>query len=130
MKPKKNYGGALDLSNDEAYLPESSENANNVGEDSGPMTFTGSVSRESTPVSLNFSQQLNRLKPSQSSSQDKSYIVNLSASNPNLSSTAPHSVLFFLLLITGSFLTSFFDNLNSSFCFLFEFKVTKIGLRE
>ena len=99
MKPKKNYGGALDLSNDEAYLPESSENANNVGEDSGPMTFTGSVSRESTPVSLNFSQQLNRLKPSQSSSQDKSYIVNLSASNPNLSSTAPHSVLFFLLLL-------------------------------
>ena len=44
-KPKKNYGGALDLSNDEAYLPESSENANNVGEDSGPMTFTGMVIR-------------------------------------------------------------------------------------
>ena len=52
------------------------------------MTFTGSVSRESTPVSLNFSQQLNRLKPS----QEKNYIVNLSASNPNLSSTAPHSM--------------------------------------
>ena len=34
MKSKKNYGGALDLSNDEAYLPESAgnENANN-GED-------------------------------------------------------------------------------------------------
>ena len=79
------------MSNDEAYLPESAgnENANN-GEDSGPMTFTGSVSRESTPVSLNFSQQLNGLKPS----QDKSYIVNLSASNPNLSSSAPHSKFF------------------------------------
>ena len=76
-KNKKNFG-ALDLSNDEAYLPETNDNPNR--EDSGPMTFTGSVSRESTP-SLNFSQQLNRLK------QDKSYnVVNLSASNPNLSS--------------------------------------------
>lgn len=79
---RKNYG-ALDLSNDEAYLPESTENPSE--EDSGPMTFTGTVSRESTPSTqqLTFSQQLGRFK------QDKTHIVNLSASNPNLSSNSP-----------------------------------------
>lgn len=76
----KNYG-ALDLSNDEAYLPESN---NPSGEDSGPMTFTGSVSRESTPANtLTFSHAINRY--STKTTTEKTYVVNLSASNPNLS---------------------------------------------
>ena len=91
----KNYG-ALDLSNDEAYLPETNENAN-AGDDSGPMSFKGSVSRESTP-SLNFS-QIGRLKQQSSlinaasSSNILHHSTNLSASNPNLSSTSHENLI-------------------------------------
>lgn len=77
----KNYG-ALDLSNDEAYLPDS--NNQSGAEDSGPMTFTGSVSRESTPANtLTFTHAINRY--STKTTTEKTYVVNLSASNPNLS---------------------------------------------
>ena len=85
----KNYG-ALDLSNDEAHLPESDHDGKIVDEEGGSaavVTFTGSVSRESTP-SLNFSQRFKPLQETQQKIQTYSASVNLSASNPNLSSTA------------------------------------------
>ena len=83
----KSYG-ALDLSNDEAHLPETDDGKiadDSEGGQAAVVTFTGSVSRESTP-SLNFSQ---RFKPLQEKTalQQPSYTTgNLSASNPNLSS--------------------------------------------
>ena len=95
----KNYG-ALDLSNDEAHLPESDHDGKIIDEEGGStavVTFTGSVSRESTP-SLNFSQRFKPLQPlhqQQESSQIQQQKIqsytsaaNLSASNPNLSSSS------------------------------------------
>ena len=86
---KKNMGGALDLSNDEAHLPDSNEGAVQV-----VTSFAGSISRESTPSQLtSFAQHLNRMKPTAASNLKESnhhanavaYNPNLSASNPNLS---------------------------------------------
>ena len=94
----KNYG-ALDLSNDEAHLPESDHDGKIVDEEGGStavVTFTGSVSRESTP-SLNFSQRFKPLQPLQQQEtnqiqqqkvQSYTSAANLSASNPNLSSSS------------------------------------------
>ncbi len=44
----QSYGGALDLSNDEAHLPDSSNSGGGANEVQGPKTFTGSVSREAS----------------------------------------------------------------------------------
>ncbi len=77
--------GALDLSNDEAHLPE---NADEVA-GPGPVTFTGSVSREGTPSSLNFNQHFSKNRQHQQQQQQhlKNIAMNLSSSNPNLSTT-------------------------------------------
>ena len=88
---KKNYG-ALDLSNDEAHLPDTNEDHRPQTEESllpVVTSFAGSVSRESTPSMNNFSQHhaVNKMKAKDNTSPS-SYGVsaNLSASNPNLSS--------------------------------------------
>lgn len=86
---KKNYG-ALDLSNDEAYLPDTNpEDRNQTDHESAlPVvtSFAGSVSRESTPASINFSHKI-KSKDITNSSSSYGVPANLSASNPNLSST-------------------------------------------
>jgi transcription factor CP2-like protein len=87
-KLDKTYG-ALDLSNDEAFLPDSNDDGSGEKESPGPMTFTGSVSRDSTP-SLDFSQKFTSTSSSLSKPQPSGskYSVKLSASNPNLSAAS------------------------------------------
>ena len=83
---KKNMG-ALDLSNDEAHLPDSNEGAVQV-----VTSFAGSISRESTPSQLtSFAQHLNRMKPSTVTKESSHHVANVSvAYNPNLSASNPN----------------------------------------
>ena len=93
----KSYG-ALDLSNDEAYLPGGNSGGEGGEDNTGPVTFAGSVSRESTPSgTLTFNQHFSKnphhhqLDQQQQQQQLKSYAMNLSSSNPNLSTTTLES---------------------------------------